>query len=67
MKDGAVFKNCKTTAVYNDIEHSDYINGELMTSQSSLAITDIDFTIKVDKDYKKYIKQVIGMYEREIF
>lgn len=67
MKDGTVFKNCKTTAVYNDIEHSDYINGELMTSHSSIALTNIDFTIKVDKDYKKYIKQVIGMYEREIF
>lgn len=67
LKDGAVFKNCKTTAVYNDIGHSDYINGELMVSQSSIAIIDIDFTIKVDKDYKKYIKQVFGMYERDIF
>ena len=66
LKDNQSFKDCKTSAVYNDIEHSDYINGELMTSKSSIAITNIDFTIKVKKDYTDYIEQIVGMYEREI-
>ena len=66
LKDGQSFKNCKTGATYNDNEHSDIINGELMISKSSVAINNIDFTIKVSKEYKDYIEQVIGMYERDI-
>lgn len=66
LKDGQSFKNCKTGATYNDNEHSDIINGELMVSKSSVAINNIDFTIKVSKEYKDYIEQVIGMYERDI-
>lgn len=66
LKDGQSFNNCKTGATYNDNEHSDIINGELMTSKSSVAINNIDFTIKVSKEYKDYIEQVIGMYERDI-
>lgn len=66
LKDGQIFENCKTSAIYNDIEHSDYINGELMTSKSSIAITNIDFTIKVKKEYTDYISQIQEMYEREI-
>lgn len=66
LKDGQSFSNCKTGATYNDNEHSDIINGELMVSKSSVAINNIDFTIKVNKDYKDYIKQVIDMYERDI-
>ena len=66
LKDGQIFEDCKTSAIYNDIEHSDYINGELMTSKSSIAITNIDFTIKVKKEYTDYIEQIIDMYEREI-
>lgn len=66
LKDGQSFNNCKTGATYNDNEHSDIINGELMISKSSVAINNIDFTIKVSKEYKDYIEQVIGMYERDI-
>lgn len=66
LKDGQSFNNCKTGAAYNDNEHSDIINGELMISKSSVAINNIDFTIKVSKEYKDYIEQVIGMYERDI-
>lgn len=66
LKDGQSFKNCKTGATYNDNEHSDIINGELMISKSSVAINNIDFTIKVSNEYKDYINQVIDMYERNI-
>ena len=66
LKDGQSFKNCKTVATYNDNEHSDIINGELMISKSSVAINNIDFTIKVSSEYKDYINQVIDMYERNI-
>lgn len=66
LKDGQSFKNCKTGATYNDNEHSDIINGELMISKSSVAINNIDFTIKVSSEYKDYINQVIDMYERNI-
>lgn len=66
LKDGQTFSNCKTNATYNDNEHSDIINGELMVSKSSVAINNIDFTIKVSKEYNDYIKQVIDMYERDI-
>lgn len=66
LKDGQSFINCKTGATYNDNEHSDIINGELMVSKSSVAINNIDFTIKVSKEYNDYIKQVIDMYERDI-
>lgn len=66
LKDGQTFSNCKTGATYNDNEHSDIINGELMVSKSSVAINNIDFTIKVSKEYNDYIKQVIDMYERDI-
>ena len=66
LKDGQLFTNCKTSATYNDNEHSDIINGELMISKSSVAINNIDFTIKVSKEYKDYIEQVIGLYERDI-
>ena len=66
LKDGQSFKNCKKGATYNDDEHSDIINGELMTSKSSVAINNIDFTIKVSSEYKDYINQVIEMYERNI-
>lgn len=66
LKDGQSFSNCKTGATYNDNEHSDIINGELMVSKSSVAINNIDFTIKVSKEYNDYIKQVIDMYERDI-
>lgn len=66
LKDGQSFKNCKTGATYNDTEHSDIINGELMISKSSVAINNIDFTIKVSGEYKDYINQVIDMYERNI-
>lgn len=66
LKDGQSFSNCKTGATYNDNEHSDIINGELMVSKSSVAINNTDFTIKVSKEYNDYIKQVIDMYERDI-
>lgn len=66
LKDSQTFENCKTSAIYNDIEHSDYINGELMISKSSIAITNIDFTIKVKKEYTDYIEQIADMYDREI-
>ena len=66
LKDGQLFTNCKTGATYNDNEHSDIINGELMISKSSVAINNIDFTIKVSNEYKDYINQVIDMYERNI-
>lgn len=66
LKDGQSFINCKTGATYNDNEHSDIINGELMVSKSSVAINNIDFTIKVSKEYNDYIKQVIDIYERDI-
>ena len=66
LKDGQSFSNCKTEATYNDNEHSDIINGKLMVSKSSVAINNIDFTIKVSKEYNDYIKQVIDMYERDI-
>lgn len=66
LKDGQSFSNCKTGATYNDNEHTDIINGELMVSKSSVAINNIDFTIKVSKEYNDYIKQVIDMYERDI-
>lgn len=66
LKDGQSFSNCKTGATYNDNEHSDIINGELMVSKSSVAINNIDFTIKVSKEYNDYINQVIDMYERDI-
>lgn len=66
LKDGQSFSNCKTGATYNDIEHSDIINGELMVSKSSVAINNIDFTIKVSNEYNEYINQVIDMYERDI-
>ena len=66
LKDRQSFKNCKTGATYNDNEHSDIINGELMISKSSVAINNIDFTIKVSSEYKDYINQVIEMYERNI-
>ena len=66
LKDGQSFNNCKTGATYNDNEHSDIINGELMISKSSVAINNIDFTIKVSNEYKDYINQVIDMYERNI-
>ena len=66
LKDGQSFNNCKTGATYNDNEHSDIINGELMISKSSVAINNIDFTIKVSSEYKDYINQVIDMYERNI-
>lgn len=66
LKDGQSFSNCKTGATYNDNEHSDIINGELMVSKSSVAINNIDFTIKVSNEYNEYINQVIDMYERDI-
>ena len=66
LKDGQSFSNCKTGATYNDTEHSDIINGELMISKSSVAINNIDFTIKVSKEYNDYINQVLDMYERDI-
>lgn len=66
LKDGQSFSNCKTGATYNDNEHSDIINGELMVSKSSVAINNIDFTIKVSNEYDDYINQVIDMYERDI-
>lgn len=66
LKDGQTFVNCKTGAIYNDDEHSDIINGELMSSKSSVAINNIDFTIKVSKEYIEYINQVMDMYERDI-
>lgn len=66
LKDGQTFSNCKTNATYNDNEHSDIINGELMVSKSSVAINNIDFTIKVSKEYNDYIKQVLDIYERDI-
>lgn len=66
LKDGQAFSNCKTGATYNDNEHSNIINGELMVSKTSVAINNIDFTIKVSKEYNDYIKQVIDMYERDI-
>ena len=66
LKDGQAFRNCKTGATYNDNEHSDIINGKLMVSKSSVAINNIDFTIKVSSEYKDYINQVIDMYERNI-
>lgn len=66
LKDGQSFSNCKTGATYNDNEHSDIINGELMVSKSSVAINNIDFTIKVSNEYNDYINQVIDMYERDI-
>lgn len=66
LKDGQSLSNCKTGATYNDNEHSDIINGELMVSKSSVAINNIDFTIKVSKEYNDYINQVIDMYERDI-
>nr|DAX14742.1 MAG TPA: DNA polymerase B [Caudoviricetes sp.] len=66
LKDGQSFSNCKTGVTYNDNEHSDIINGELMVSKSSVAINNIDFTIKVSNEYNEYINQVIDMYERDI-
>jgi len=66
LKDGQSFNKCKNGATYNDTDHSDIINGELMVSKSSVAINNIDFTIKVSKEYNDYIKQVIDMYERDI-
>lgn len=66
LEDGQSFSNCKTGVTYNDNEHTDIIKGELMTSKSSVAINNIDFTIKVSKEYNDYIKQVIDMYERDI-
>ena len=66
LKDRQSFNNCKTSATYNDNEHSDIINGELMISKSSVAINNIDFTIKVSKEYNDYINQVLDMYERDI-
>ena len=66
LADGQTFEKCKTGATYNDNEHSDIINGELMISKSSVAINNIDFTIKVSKEYNDYINQVLDMYERDI-
>ena len=37
-----------------------------MTSKSSISITNIDFTIKVKKEYTDYVEQIFDMYEREI-
>lgn len=47
----------KLAASYNDNEHSDIVNGELMTEKSSVCLVPIDFTLKIDDDYLKYIEE----------
>lgn len=47
----------KLAATYNDNEHSDIVNGEKMTELSSVCLVPIDFTLKIDKDYYKYIEE----------
>ena len=41
----------KLCAIYNDSPHEEYINGELMHEESSVALAPVDFTLNIDGDY----------------
>lgn len=45
-------KSHKTTHAYNDEPTSDWVDGELMSELSSVAIYDIPFSLKIDDDYQ---------------
>ena len=45
----------KLCSHYNDEPHEDIVNGELMREQSSVALTPIDFTLKINGDYIEMI------------
>lgn len=56
----------KLAASYNDNEHSDMINGEIMTEKSSVCLVPIDFTLKIDEDYLKYIEEAERRLKQKI-
>lgn len=47
----------KLASIYNDEQHSDIINGELMEEQSSICLVPIEFTMSIDKEYMNYINE----------
>lgn len=47
----------KLASIYNDEEHADYVNGELMEELSSICLVPIEFTMSIDKDYLMYIEE----------
>lgn len=47
----------KLASIYNDEYHSDIINGELMEEESSICLTPIEFNMKIESDYMKYINE----------
>lgn len=66
LKDKQTFKNCKLTAKYNDDITTDIINNEEMTSKSSIALVNVDYTLTISDEYKQYIHQALERYDREI-
>lgn len=53
----------KLCAIYNDEPHSDYVNGELMHEESSVALAPVDFTLNIDDEY---IEQIAEEIERKL-
>ena len=53
----------KLCAIYNDEPHEDYINGELMREESSVALAPVDFTLNIDDDY---IERIADEIERRL-
>lgn len=54
----------KLSSTYNDDFTSDIINGEKMTQLSSVALTPVDFTLKLDPDYITLIQKLYERNER---
>lgn len=50
-------ESCKLAAIYNDEPTHGIINGEVMEELSSVCLKPIDFTLKIDTDYMKYINE----------
>lgn len=54
----------KLAAIYNDEPHSDIINGQLMTEESSVCLKPIDFTLKIKEHYMNYIEEAENRIKR---
>lgn len=54
----------KLSSTYNDEYTSDFINGEKMAQFSSVALTPVDFTLKLDPDYIALIQKLYERNER---
>lgn len=56
----------KLAAIYNDEPHYDYVNGERMEELSSVCLKPIEFTLKIDTDYMKYVNEAERRLKQKI-